>query len=88
MKLKYTLEFIDMNEEIIAVPVGEGANQLHGVVKMNKEGREIIELLENGNPTESIISILSKKYDNDQQQLSKYVYQTIDTLRNENLLID
>ena len=45
MRLKYHFEFTDVENEIIAVPVGEGANDIHGVLKLNPTGKEIMELV-------------------------------------------
>ena len=45
MKLNYTFEFVDLDDEIIMVPIGANAEQVHGVLKVNKTGQEIISLL-------------------------------------------
>ena len=45
MKLKYVFETVDMGDEYIAVPVGRNANQMRGILKLNKSGSEILECL-------------------------------------------
>ena len=46
MKLKNTFESVDMGNEIIMVPVGKSAEQVQGVLKLNAEGLEIMNMLE------------------------------------------
>ena len=86
MKLKYNFECMDMGDENIAVPVGEGANQLHGVVKLNKEGLMIFNLLKEDMTEEDIVNKLANEYSNDKQQLIGYVRQTIATMKEAQLL--
>ena len=88
MKLKYNFEYVDMGEEIVCVPVGKNANAVHGVLKLNKEGQEIVSLLEQDTSVEMITSQLATKYENDKESLLEYVNNVIDTLRAVNLLID
>lgn len=88
MRLKYNIEMVDMGDEIIGVPIGEGAQEIHGVLKLNKEGLEIINLLNEKTDEESIVSYLSTKYENDRKTLEKYVRDTINTLRKEGLVED
>lgn len=62
MKLKYSFEAVNMGNEIIMVPVGDNADQVHGVLKMNNEGQEIVNMLMNETDADSIINSLSEKY--------------------------
>ena len=51
MKLRYDFEIMDMGEEFVAVPVGDGASQFHGMMRMNKDAAEMLKLIqENSNP--------------------------------------
>ena len=84
MKLKYHLETIDMSDEIIAVPVGQGSDQLQGILKLNQAGKEVLELLKNDTSEEEIIHQLSLKYENS----AAYVRQTIAYLKDQNLIDD
>ena len=63
MKLKCNFEFIDMGDETIAVPVGEGADRVKGVLKLNDTGKEILEFLRQDMAIEKIVSSLEEKYD-------------------------
>ncbi len=74
-------ETVEIDDEIVCVPIGEGTEKLHGVLKLNKTGYDIIKELENEITIEEIVSRLSSKYDTDCHIISKYVSQTIEQLR-------
>ena len=86
MQLKYTLEVVNMGDECIAVPVGENAHDLQGVVKVNKAGREILELLDHETTEEEIIANLRKKYNNTSENLQELVHPFIEQLKSFELL--
>lgn len=73
MKLKYSFETVEMGEKIIIVPVGEGATQIQGILRLNKEGLEVLNLIKTHTSREQIISTLADKYENDREQLAEYV---------------
>ena len=86
MKLKYTFESINMGDEIISVPVGDGAAQVHGILKLNNEGQEIFNLLEKETTEEQVVDTLAAKYENDRTTLAGYVHAVLDKLRAADLL--
>lgn len=86
MKLKYSFDAVDMGDEIVCVPVGEGSEQIHGIVKMNKSGQEIMELLKDETTVEKMVEQLADKYENDRENLESEVLRIIDILRNANIL--
>ncbi len=75
-----------MGDEMIAVPVGKKAGSIHGVVKLNAEGKEIFELLETETTEERIVETLRTKYDNDSASLERFVRTVVNSLRKANLL--
>ena len=85
MRLKYALEAVDMGDEIILVPVGNDADTVSGVLKVNKEAHEIVKLLEEKENESGIIDSLSSRYENDVETLSQYVHRIIETLRKSGL---
>ena len=86
MKLKYLFEAVDMGEEIFAVPVGEGSEQLHGILKLNKEGYDIVKNLEKDISEDKLVSILSTEYGVSVISIANYVHDAIDILRYNGLL--
>ncbi len=48
MKVKKELVFQTLGDEIVIVPVGEAAEALHGVLRVNRTGADIIRYLADG----------------------------------------
>lgn len=86
MKLRYTLEDVDMGDEIISVPVGESAGKVHGILKMNAASQEILNLLRHDITEDEIVTVLAEKYENDRNQLAIYVKRVLSELREAGLL--
>lgn len=86
MKLKYSFEAVNMGNEIIMVPVGDNADQVHGVLKMNNEGQEIVNMLMNETDADSIINSLSEKYNAEKELIKKNVQDIVQLLRDNKLL--
>lgn len=63
MRLKYIFETMELDDQIVAVPVGEGSDQIHGIIKMNKAAAFIFELLNKETTEEAIIDAMEKEYD-------------------------
>lgn len=87
MRLKHSFESIEMGDEIVAVAVGTGAENVHGVLKMNKAGQEIIEMLGNEITENQIVDKLAQKYDNDRELLETYVHEVVEYLQKADLII-
>ena len=86
MRLKSDFEFVNLGDEIIAVPIGKGAEQIRGVLKMNPEGMEIVDLLKRGNTEEQIVDTLTAKYENDRDTISGYVHVVLSKLWSAGLM--
>lgn len=86
MKLKYSFEPVDMGDEIILVPVGKSATIVHGVVKLNREGLEIINMLNSQTSEDDLVKTLTAKYENDRDELVFYVHHVLDQLQKAGLL--
>lgn len=73
MKLNYTFEFMEIDDEVVAVPVGDNAGKLHGIVKLNASGAEILKMIQDGKTEREIVDALNKKYQSADSELGKYV---------------
>lgn len=73
MKLKYTFEMMEIDDEIVAVPVGDNANTLHGIVKLNGTGAEILKMIQEEKTESEIVSALSEKYGSPIDEIWGYV---------------
>lgn len=86
MKLKYSFDSVNMGDEIIAVPVGDGAEEMHGVVKLNQSGNEIMELLKEDTTEENIINILASRYENNRKEIKEHVHLVLNKLRDAGII--
>lgn len=73
MKLKYTFEMMEIDDEIVAVPVGDNANTLHGIVKLNGTGAEILKLIQEEKSESEIVEELGKKYESAHDEIQAFV---------------
>ncbi len=85
MRLKYTFETVNMGDEFIMVPIGNGANQVRGVIKVNQSGSTIVDMLRNDVSEKEIVDSLSEKYEN-KEELKEYVHKVIEILQKNGLL--
>jgi len=86
MKSKYTFEKMELDGEIVAVPVGEGAAELHAVLNVNEEAMRILELLQEETTEENIVAQLMKEYEGKKEEIAPLVSEYIRQLFQEGLL--
>lgn len=86
MKSKYTFEKMELDGEIVAVPVGENAADLHAVLNVNEEAMRILELLQEETTEENIVAQLLKEYKGEKEEIAPLVSAYIGQLRQEGLL--
>ena len=88
MKSKYRFEKMKLDGEMIAVPVGESAAELHAVLNVNEEAIRVLELLQEETTEEDIVDQLMKEYEGEKEEISSLVNVFIDQLRREELLAE
>jgi len=86
VRSKYTFEKMELDDEYVAVPVGENAADLHAVLNVNEEAMRILELLQDETTEEKIVAQLLKEYEGDKEEIASLVSAYIDQLRQEGLL--
>lgn len=86
MKLKYMLEATELDDELICVPVGPGAEEVQGVLKLNASGYEIVKLLEEEITLEAIVNTLAAKYETERATLADYVEKFVAALRESGMI--
>ena len=86
MKLRYMLEATELDDELICVPVGPGAEEMQGILKLNATGYEIVKLLEEETGIEAIVSALAVKYQTDRETLTGYVEKFVNALRESGMI--
>lgn len=60
MKLQYNFEIMDMGDEIVAVPVGEGAGEFHGMLRMNQDAAEMLRLVQESETPNEVLDKLCR----------------------------
>lgn len=88
MHLKYTFDKMELNGQIIAVPVGDNANDYHGVVKMNGTADTIFDLLKEETTEENIIDTMAENYDVERVRLAEDIRKYIQEFREKGLLVE
>lgn len=88
MRLKYTFEKMELNDKIIAVPVGDDADDYRGVVKMNGTAAAIFDLLKEDTTEEAIVAAMEKEYNVTKDVLNADVKLYIQAFREKGLLVE
>lgn len=86
MKLKYTFEMIEMDGDMVAVPVGNAADEFSGLVRLNQSASDIFELLTNDLTEEELVTALAERYDTDRETIAASVHSYLKTLQSDGLL--
>ena len=87
MKTKFSFEVMNLDDGMVAVPVGEGASEFHGVLKVNETAVSILKLMEKDITEEAIVEELLKEYDGEKEQMKVYVHEFIQKLINEGIVV-
>lgn len=86
MKSRYTFEFMNLDDCQVAVPIGESANQFHGVLKVNDTGVAILKLLAQETNEEKLVNDLMEEYTGNAEDIRGYVHEFLGTLKAEGLV--
>lgn len=86
MKSKYMFEKMELDGEIVAVPVGDNAAELHAVLNLNEEAMRILDLLREETTEQAIVSQLLREYESTEEEIKPLVSAYIAQLREEGLL--
>ena len=86
MKCKYMIEKMELDGEIIGVPIGGNAAELHAVLNLNEEAMRILELLRDETTEQDVVAQLLREYDGTEAEIATAVQAFIDQMRQEGLL--
>ncbi len=86
MKAKYTFEIMEIDDQMMAVPVGEEADELHGILKLNQSAAAILELLKEETSEEEIVQKLLEKYESSEEDMRSYVHDYLAELEEAGIL--
>lgn len=86
MKAKYDFEIMDLDDELVAVPVGEGSERFHGVLKVNETAAAILKLLAQDTDEEKIVDAILREYTGEKEQVAGYVHEYVEKLITEGIV--
>lgn len=86
MRLKYQFETMELEDQTIAVPVGEKANEFHGVVKLNETSAQLFQLLQSETTEEKVVDTMADMYNVSRTAITADVKKFIDELTEKGLL--
>lgn len=86
MKAKYTFEIMNLDDSQVAVPVGAGAEEFHGVLKVNETAVAILKQLEQDTTEQQIVDALMKEYSGEKTEIASYVHQFVEKLTAEGIV--
>jgi len=88
VKLNLSFEILNLDDEWIAVPVGDDNTQLKGVLKLNEEGAAIMKLLAEDTSEDAIAEELLKEYSAAKEDILTEVHSFVDKLRSSGLIAE
>lgn len=74
--------------ETVAIPSGDAAHRLSGLIALNGSGKLLFELLQTEQTKESLISALMERYEIDEKTASQDVDDFVAMLRENKLLAE
>ena len=86
MKTKYSFEIMELDDEQVAVPVGVGADEFQGVLKINETAAAILKLLEEDTTEERILDQITKQYSGNPEKISESIHEYIQILIKEGIV--
>ncbi len=87
MKLKYTYEIMEIDDQLMAIPVGDSADETHSILKLNESAAAILGLLKDDLTEEEIIQKLLEDYDSSEEELRNSVYEYTKQLKEAGLVV-
>ena len=88
MKLRGTFTIREVAGEIIAIPVGNTALELNGMIILNPVSRLIWEKLEKGSDVEQILDAMTEAFEVDRQVAAQDLQEILDELSRQGMLED
>lgn len=75
MRLKYEFEIVNLDDSIVAVPVGDAAGSFREVIKLNSSAASIFGLLNKSMSEEELVQKISEQYSSTPiDQITNYVH--------------
>ena len=87
MKLLYNLEIMEMGDEFVAVPVGDDGSRSHGMMRMNQDAAEMLQLIQEHRSPEDVLKELMQRYpDAEKDDIGQALCEFLNRLISEGIL--
>ena len=86
MRAKYTFEIMDLDDDMVAVPIGYNGEQFKGVLKINETASSILRQLETDTTEEKIVDALMLEYSGDRKEIADCVHEFVEYLKAEEVV--
>ena len=87
MRTKYTFEIMNLDDGLVAVPVGGSNEQFYGVLKLNETAAAILKLLSEETTEKEIVNAIMKEYTGEKEKIAHYVHEYIEKLISEGIIV-
>lgn len=88
MKLKYEFIIREVGDRYVAVAVGDNAEEFHGIIRMNKSGKIMMELLKNEITEAGLLAKLMEQYEGTEEFFKGEIDKFVGGLRNAGVIVD
>lgn len=88
MKLKYEFIIREVGDRYVAVAVGDNAEEFHGIIRMNKSGKIMMELLKNEITETGLLAKLMEQYEGTEEFFKGEIDKFVGGLRNAGVIVD
>ena len=87
MHLRYQYETMEIMDMVVAVPVGDGTENMKSILRLNRTAASIFDLLKEETNEEKIVESLMTRYDVSKETLEHDVHKYIEEFRKRNLIV-
>jgi len=87
MHLRYQYETMKIVDMVVAVPVGDGTENVKSILKLNRTAATIFDFLKEETSEEQIVETLMKQFDVSRETLMCDVHLYIEEFRKRNLIV-
>ncbi|MCQ2422772.1 MAG: PqqD family protein [Lachnospiraceae bacterium] len=87
MKLKYEFIIREVGDRYVAVAVGDNAEEFHGIIRMNKSGKIMMELLKNEITETDLLTKLMEQYEGTEEFFKGEINKFVGGLRNAGVIV-
>ena len=86
MKLKYTFETVELDGQIMAVPVGDGSEDLPAMIRLNETAAFCLKQLAEETDEAALLAAVEREYTGDPEEIRAAVLSFVRELKENGIL--